>query len=534
MAQLAPGCTPTQVHLAFGRDASEMHVSWKTAAANCPSELMFRQASAGGGGTGVLRRGDPGVMNAVGYSFLLSERDMCSGPAAANAFMLNLHRVKLSNLVGSTDYLYQVAGSEAPLRFTSGAPPSRLAGLRFVAFGDMGDARHVEAKSPGASATLLRLKQELSGPASPPSLVLHLGDIAYANGAPELWDSFMDDVSPLAARLPWMVAVGNHEYGYSRPPPGASIDPSGASRPYQPKPWGNFGDDSHGECGAMLARRFHMPNPAPRVPGGPRANAPFWYSFAQGPARFVVLSTEHSLEPGSVQYGWLEAELAAVDRCGAAMPRRGARALGARAGRGGGGGGGAARGAERAARAVRRCATPWVVVGLHRPLYVVYPHKSNRDVADHLRASLEPLLTAAAVDLTISGHVHSYYRTCAVAGEECTADSGDEYDEYGRARGDARGRGGGGSGHGIVHFVVGSAGRKLSDVERGQEAWLAASVQQWGFLRLTARAGGDSLLAEFVGSEDGEVLDSVEVVPSVQARGARDDACARAAVPAAS
>jgi hypothetical protein len=35
---------------------------------------------------------------------------------------------------------------------------------------------------------------------------------------------------------------------------------------------------------------------------------------------------------------------------------------------------------KRDLRLVDRCATPWVVLGMHRPMYVVYPHKSNRRV----------------------------------------------------------------------------------------------------------------------------------------------------------
>lgn len=45
-----------------------------------------------------------------------------------------------------------------------------------------------------------------------------------------------------------------------------------------------------------------------------RPNAPFWYSFDYGSVHFTVISTENSVEPGSRQYAWLEADLAAVDR----------------------------------------------------------------------------------------------------------------------------------------------------------------------------------------------------------------------------
>lgn len=100
------------------------------------------------------------------------------------------------------------------------------------------------------------------------------------------------------------------QYGYTARKGSSAVltDPSGAAEPYQPS-WGNYGPDSRGECGAFTARRFHMPNYK-----GRRSNAPFWYGFDYGSVHFTVISTEHSLVPGSRQYEWLEDDLAAVDR----------------------------------------------------------------------------------------------------------------------------------------------------------------------------------------------------------------------------
>lgn len=39
-------------------------------------------------------------------------------------------------------------------------------------------------------------------------MVLHVGDIAYANGRAVVWDSFMDAIEPAASRVPYMIAVG--------------------------------------------------------------------------------------------------------------------------------------------------------------------------------------------------------------------------------------------------------------------------------------------------------------------------------------
>lgn len=69
-------------------------------------------------------------------------------------------------------------------------------------------------------------------------------------------------------------------------------------------------------------------------------NAPFWYSYDVGSAHFVVISSEHSLKHGGDQWQWLAAHLPTVDRC----------------------------------------KTPWLILAIHRPLYVIHPHHSNRKV----------------------------------------------------------------------------------------------------------------------------------------------------------
>jgi hypothetical protein len=63
-----------------------------------------------------------------------------------------------------------------------------------------------------AASTLLRLRQEVEASHNPAELMLHVGDLSYANGDPDIWDSFLEGID-FAARLPYMVAVGNHEVG---------------------------------------------------------------------------------------------------------------------------------------------------------------------------------------------------------------------------------------------------------------------------------------------------------------------------------
>lgn len=63
---------------------------------------------------------------------------------------------------------------------------------------------------------------------------------------------------------------------------------------------GGAGNDSGGECGVAVAKRFRMPDSATRISDVP-SNAPFWYSFAYGSVHFTIISTEHDLHRGSPQ-----------------------------------------------------------------------------------------------------------------------------------------------------------------------------------------------------------------------------------------
>lgn len=196
----------------------------------------------------------------------------------------------------------------------------------------------------------------------------------------------MEAIQPLAAHIPYMVGIGNHEAGPCKSSKSAN-DPSG-EQPFDPS-WGNYGCESGGECGAMTAHRFLMPGvkdlgsrggaftaaaagalrrrsaqetndgdgngddnavqqqkDAPLVAGAvagdgmevpasgdlgsgkAKHNPPFWYSFEYGTVHFTMLSSEHDLSAGSKQARWLAADLAGVDRC----------------------------------------RTPWLVVALHRPM----------------------------------------------------------------------------------------------------------------------------------------------------------------------
>ena len=93
-----------------------------------------------------------------------------------------------------------------------------------------------------ARTTSHRVAKEVDAGAD---LVLHVGDVSYANGDPDIWNTFMDYIEPYAARAPYMLGIGNHEYdwrtgGEKRHKHRRRPDASGRDKPYDPD-WGNYG-----------------------------------------------------------------------------------------------------------------------------------------------------------------------------------------------------------------------------------------------------------------------------------------------------
>ncbi|CAI8008592.1 Probable inactive purple acid phosphatase 27 [Geodia barretti] len=187
-------------------------------------------------------------------------------------------------------------------------------------------------------------------------LVLHIGDISYANGYSSVWEEFFDQVQSVASSVPYMVCIGNHERDY-------------------PNTNGLFNvTDSAGECGVPYENRFAMPTPAPDQP---------WYGFDYGSAHFVLMSTEHFFDPTSPQYQFLDAHLKSVDR-------------------------------SRTPWLIFAGHRPMYVDSTGDK-----HSDSQQPVAKLLRTYLEPLLHEYKVDLALWGHHHLYHRSCPVYQEVC-------------------------------------------------------------------------------------------------------------------
>eukprot|EP00898_Chlorokybus_atmophyticus_P000731 jgi/Chlat1/1659/Chrsp127S01953 len=352
----------------------QVQVSWTTRSKNYKPQVQYGTSP---GQYSVL---EEGFDNALGtYTADL----LCDAPANIVAQRWFRHPGYFRTLHPGARYFYRFGNDKQgwSKEYSFKAPPlvGPTEAVTFIGYGDMGISYFVNAddqeKPPlfewgDARSTAKAVAAE----SSRADFVLHYGDLAYALGAEYVWERFMRQIEPIAASTPYMVSMGNHEYDHSS---GGERDPSGAALPggFRPE-WGNYGDDSGGECAVPTLARFRPPANGFKL---------FWYSFDYGNVHVVQLSTEHDFMEGSAQLRWLKADL----------------------------------------RAVKRTKTPWVVVTSHRPMYCSQVRPPNNTVewqiADHMRESIEPLLYKYQVDLWLAGHYHSYQRTCVVHQQQCVA-----------------------------------------------------------------------------------------------------------------
>ncbi|KAL4458159.1 hypothetical protein ABPG75_013024 [Micractinium tetrahymenae] len=372
---------PTGIHLMRTRSPSDMLVQFTTHDAAQPVAQYGRAPRA-------LAFTVPARTATYGAA------DMCGGPASGEGFLDPgwLHTALLTGLEPGQQYWYRVGDAKSGLfsaeySFRAAPAPGPDQAVHILTLADQGvgevDGSYAAMEySPAADVAAHVIADGLAAaPDSRPySLVLHNGDIAYARGYAALWDAWLYQQQELAARVPYMACPGNHERDWATDP----------SIPYRTI-------DSGGECGVPYEQRFPMPSGGRDRP---------WYSFEHGPAHFAVMSTEHFYGPGTPQHLWLEADLASVNRT----------------------------------------RTPWLVLVGHRPIYIdaeEYGEQGKQTTALQLQMALEHLLAKYGVDVALSGHHHSYQRTCPVMAQRCQPHTG--------------------PGGGVVHLCVGHAGAQWYD-----------------------------------------------------------------------
>lgn len=354
---------PVYPRLAQGKSWNEMTVTWT-------SGYSTNEA------TPFVRWGIQGQIQILSPAGTLTfSRDTMCGPPARTVGWRDpgfIHTSFLKDLWPNLSYTYQVGhrifnGSIVwghQYSFKAPPYPGEDSLQRVVIFGDMGKAE-VDGSNefndfePASLNTTNQLIKDLKNI----DVVLHIGDIAYANGYLSQWDQFTAQVEPIASTVPYMVASGNHERDW----PG-----SGSF-------YGNL--DSGGECGVPAQNMFYVPA---------ENREQFWYSMDYGMFRFCIANTELDWRPGTEQYRFIEHCLSSVDR----QKQPWLIFLAHR------------------------------VLGYSSATFYADEGTTEEPMG---RESLQSLWQKHKVDIAMYGHVHGYERTCPVYENVCVAKGSDIY-----------------------------------------------------------------------------------------------------------
>ena len=227
-----------------------------------------------------------------------------------------LSEVALTGLAPATCYRYAIAAEpEAGGRFCTARPSG--SSFRFLAIGDT---------NPTLGDSTMRVLDAVLP--EKPDFIVHVGDIQYYASLFESWSAWFPIMSPLLRAGAFQPAIGNHESEI----PGEYED-------YYLRYFGGAGFDGDDEH----------------------------YRFESGGVWFFSLDTEESLDAGSPQAEWLEAELADA----AAQP--GFR---------------------------------FSIVYFHKPFITLSEYSQDKAARQHFA----PIFLANGVRLVLQGHVHGYER----------------------------------------------------------------------------------------------------------------------------
>lgn len=327
-------CRPKQVHTAYGKHPGSFSVQWMT-----HDECALGQAQ---------------LKLEEGYHSPITDRTPVVTVAKTTLFADTdkkktrrwHHVAEVTGLKTNTRYTYVVGNPvySWSIPFSTKTAPSHgeaaasSAPMRFLVTGDIGYQN---------AATLPMMQSEVAE--GHVDAVVSMGDYAYdlhlANG--HVGDIFMEEIEPIAATVPFMVAPGNHE--------------------------------AHGVFSHYTERFRLMPsNTGTVVSDNGVAPNNWFYSFNVGLVHFVFFSTEiyfkktKERDVVARQEQWLREDLARAN--------------------------------------ANRAQQPWIIVLGHRPMYCTSDSANCGKKAAFLRERLEDLFFEHGVDLYICGHQHNYER----------------------------------------------------------------------------------------------------------------------------
>lgn len=266
---------PQELHLALTPSPNAMKVMWVTMSKLLKPFAEYKLASDGD---------DKGwtVATAIDYTYEVPKKWWAT-------FTGRIYETDMTGLISGANYKYRVGGYDvvnATMRyskeFTFNAAPLSNNANQEVTFGYMADHGTFELLGFATIDKMIKVYEELSID------IIHVaGDLSYAGLDSEfkplniskddefehIWDLLFIQNEPIAAVMPWMINIGNHEEFY------------------------NF---------TAQTARYKMPQ------NDLGSNGNFWFSYDYGNVHTISLSSQHPLDAGSPQIDFLIKDLEAA------------------------------------------------------------------------------------------------------------------------------------------------------------------------------------------------------------------------------
>eukprot|EP00029_Vermamoeba_vermiformis_P003512 TRINITY_DN1405_c0_g1_i1.p1 TRINITY_DN1405_c0_g1~~TRINITY_DN1405_c0_g1_i1.p1 ORF type:complete len:553 (-),score=146.66 TRINITY_DN1405_c0_g1_i1:42-1700(-) len=420
---------PEQIHIAVTGDATQMVVTW-ISSENVDATVQFGLSSSS-------------LTNSVQANTHTYKNGGWRG---------YIHDAILNDLQPFTTYYYRVGGNTygwsnvfSFQTFTNDYNAYANLEQSFLLIGDMG-------ADPESPDTIARLKTIATSHTA--NLLIHNGDISYADGIQHRMDLFMRSMQDVTANLPYMVTPGNHEVGITT----LFNDSTFEHRFLMPL------DENKA---TLFSKRALMPFRNTRfekhygvstaVSGELYSN--FFYSFDYGLFHFIGMDTESEFDIPLVtakQRAWLINDLIKANQ--------------------------------------NRKQHPWIVVYGHRPLYCSNPGLDCTEFGEYLRLELEDIFNKYSVDMVFAGHKHSYERFYQVRNNKFISNN------YNQPT--------------VPIYITNGAGGNRENFQSFIEnypAFSAVRLREWGYNWCSA-SNSTVLQCNFFRSSDNALHDSITIV----------------------
>jgi hypothetical protein len=340
-----------QVHISQGKTSSSVIISWSSNKVGYTTKVIIKY----GLKNFFLNNSEIGYSSS--YNFTWPYHNVYSSGI--------LNHVTITNLLSDTVYYYQcinvytndynLTDVSDILSFRTNQYIGSIFPQIFTIVGDLG-------QTIDSQYTIDHMSKQNNS-----NIILHVGDLSYADCNQTLWDSYGELIEPISSKKMWMVAPGNHEIEFTNAQePYRAFEERYKMPHIKPAEYGpitippKLADDD-----------YHLPYCCSSVYQSGYDYGNSFYYFETGMSHIIFLNAYTYTNLESNQYKWLESNL----------------------------------------QSVNRKVTPWIIVVIHCPWYSSNMDHYGEKQTVEMRNYMEPLFYKYNVNIVFSGHVHAYERS---------------------------------------------------------------------------------------------------------------------------